>query len=130
MIFWVVASDPAGPTGFSETSADTTSLTVGWDADPNSVMSGWRVYYRERGTDTWTPQDVAVADGPQVTVDFSSDGSDAGKTYEVKVRAVTGTAPREVESEDSDVLQITLSKFIQPLIEDNSVSSENGELVS
>ena len=98
-------ADPLTPAGLSVTTT-TTSLALTWDADAQSRISGWRVYHREQGTDTWTPQDTTASDGPQATITRTS--ADAGKIYEVKVRALASSGSSDVDSDDSQIVRATL----------------------
>ncbi len=100
------------PTGLSEISADTTSenFTVTWDADSHGTVTGWKLLYRDvdaAADAPWTelPQ---PADQTHATVLLNNTGADAGKTFHVKLVAVSG----DVESDPSDAIQVSLSEFV------------------
>ena len=68
------------------------------------------MYYRPTGTAEWATHNVTTDAGPATTVQLSSAGDDAGKTYEVKLRAVSA-GENARESDDSEVIKVTTSEF-------------------
>ncbi len=80
-----VNEPPDAPVAVTVTGSGTTSLEVTWTAPPNAGrpdIEDYDVQYREAGASQWTdgPQDVDVTRATIMPVD-------AGKSYEVQVRA-------------------------------------------
>ena len=80
-----VNEPPDAPVAVTVTGSGTTSLQVTWTAPPNAGrpdIEDYDVQYREAGASQWTdgPQDVDVTRATIMPVD-------AGKSYEVQVRA-------------------------------------------
>ena len=80
-----VDEPPDAPVAVTVTGSGTTSLQVTWTAPPNAGrpdIEHYDVQYREAGASQWTdgPQDVTGTSATVMPVD-------AGKSYEVQVRA-------------------------------------------
>ena len=97
-----VAEPPDAPVAVTVTGSGTTSLEVTWTAPPNDsrpAIEGYDVQYREVGASSWTdvPQDVIGTTSATITP------VDAGKSYEVRVRATNdeGDGPWAVWGTDN-----------------------------
>ena len=99
-----VLEPPDAPLEVMVTGSGTTSLQVTWTAPPNlgrPAIEGYDVQYREVGASSWTdvPQDVIGTTSATITP------VDAGKSYEVQVRATNdeGDGPWAVWGADEAV---------------------------
>ena len=97
-----VDEPPDAPVAVMVTGSGTTSLEVTWTAPPNDsrpAIEGYDVQYREVGASSWTdvPQDVIGTTSATITP------VDAGKSYEVRVRATNdeGDGPWAVWGTDN-----------------------------
>ncbi len=97
------------PPSFSpnaDVESTTTGFRLNWtEPDPDSGITSWKVYYKEKGSDEWSF--VEIDDPSQASVVVSPEGAGPGDTYDVQIVPVSGST----ENRDSELLEVTLSKY-------------------
>ncbi len=84
----------------------TTGFKLNWtEPDPDSGITSWKVYYKEKGSDEWSF--VEIDDPNNTTAFISPEGAEPGDTYDVKIVPVAGTT----ENTDTQPMEVTLSEY-------------------
>ncbi len=84
-----------------------TGFRLNW-TDPNpetSGTTGWKVYYREKGSDTW--RYIMIDDPNDTTAFISPEGAEPGTTYDAKIVPVAGST----EGQHGQPIEVTLSEL-------------------